>query len=174
VAAQGWPGLEGLDQRWQVSVGHLMQVDVSAPVEAEGVSRTRGSRSESAAVAGKGMDHQMAENVVIGAAVHDWPPAPEPTSRRASVQATSQMRGPQPHGRRSNTSPLITRPSARLAEGVTGGRQPLDAELIESFEPRLQSQCGFQCLSSRTGATTFLLGRAAASASVAALRRFPE
>ena len=70
--------IEGLDQRWQVSMGQRKQVDsdlreVRSPWTPEGPSRTTGSCSESAAPTSDGMDQQMAEKAVIGAAVHDWP-----------------------------------------------------------------------------------------------------
>jgi hypothetical protein len=76
--ANALASLEGLDQRWQVSVGQRTEVDpdlrhVSTFLTAEGYSQTSAPRSVSAAATTDGMDHRMAENAVIGAAVHDWP-----------------------------------------------------------------------------------------------------
>jgi hypothetical protein len=70
--------LEGLYQRWQVSTGHRAQVDsdlrkVGSFLAAGRSSQITNSGSESAAT-DEGMDQQMAEKAVIGAAVHDWPP----------------------------------------------------------------------------------------------------
>jgi DnaB-like helicase N terminal domain len=77
--ANALASLEGLDQRWQVSMGQTAEVGpdlrhFSTSMTAEGYSRTSAPRSESAAATTDGMDHRMAENAVIGAAVHDWPP----------------------------------------------------------------------------------------------------
>ena len=70
--------IEGLDQRWQVSMGQRREADpdlmAAAPsVRADGLSLPAGQDAETLP-AGRDMDQQMAEKAVIGAAIHDWPP----------------------------------------------------------------------------------------------------
>jgi hypothetical protein len=70
--------IEGLDQRWQVSMGQRKEVDSdligAAPtVRADGLSSPADPDARTLP-AGEGMDQQLAVRAVIGAAVHDWPP----------------------------------------------------------------------------------------------------
>lgn len=76
--ADALASLEGLDQRWQVSMGRRDEVDVdlpnvSTPFVAERFSKTTGPRNEGRHPDEK-LDQQLAEKAVVGAAVHDWPP----------------------------------------------------------------------------------------------------
>jgi replicative DNA helicase len=70
--------LEGLDQRWQFSMGRRAGVDVDlpnvgTPFVAERFSKTTGPSSEGRHTEDK-LDQQLAQKAVVGAAVHDWPP----------------------------------------------------------------------------------------------------
>ncbi len=76
--ASALASLEGLDQRWQVSMDRRKEVDpdlsaASLPVCAAGASLPANHDAGTFAV-GTDMDQQLAARAVIGAAVHDWPP----------------------------------------------------------------------------------------------------
>ena len=71
--------IEGLDQRWQFSLGNREQVDSdltepTSSLGADGLPWATDPRRETVAAAADDMDQQMAEKAVIGAAVHNWPP----------------------------------------------------------------------------------------------------
>jgi hypothetical protein len=71
-AADALASLNGLNQRWQVSMGHHPELEsdlriASRPLAAERTSRTNGSWNVNAAVVGDLMDHHLAEKAVIGA-----------------------------------------------------------------------------------------------------------
>ena len=76
--ASALASLEGLDQRWQVSLGRRKEADpdltaASLPVRDAGASLQANHDAGTFAV-GTDMDQQLAARAVIGAAVHDWPP----------------------------------------------------------------------------------------------------
>jgi len=76
--AEALASLEALDRHWRATMGKAAQVDpdhleVSSPLEARATSPSTSSHTLSASRAGDGIDQQMAENAVMGAAVHDWP-----------------------------------------------------------------------------------------------------
>ena len=76
--ASALASLEGLDRSWQATMGERAQIDpdfleVSSPLDTQASSPKTDSHTRSASSAGDGIDQQMAERAVIGAAVHDWP-----------------------------------------------------------------------------------------------------
>jgi len=76
--AETLASLEALELSWQATMGKGAQVDpfhprASSPLDAQATSPATGSYMSSASSAGDGIDQQMAEGAVIGAAVHDWP-----------------------------------------------------------------------------------------------------
>jgi replicative DNA helicase len=75
--ANALASLERLDQRWQVSMGQRAQVDVDHVAVAVSVCADEFSPPAADAEtlpAGRDMDQRLAEEAVIGATVHDWPP----------------------------------------------------------------------------------------------------
>lgn len=76
--ASALASLEGLDQRWQVSMDRRKEVDpdltaASLPLCAAGAPLPANHDAGTSAV-GTDMDQQLAARAVIGAAIHDWPP----------------------------------------------------------------------------------------------------
>lgn len=86
--ANALASLEGLDRSWQATKSGQPQVspelpEVSSPLNTQANSRMTDSHIWSALSAGNGIDQQLAEKAVIGAAVHDWP-----THARSKVLGT--------------------------------------------------------------------------------------
>ena len=86
--ANALASLDVLERSWQATMSEQAQVgsellEVSSPLDTQASSRTTGSHIWSALSAGKEIDQQMAEQAVIGAAVHDWP-----TDARSKVLGT--------------------------------------------------------------------------------------
>ena len=76
--ADALTSLEGLDQRLKISMGQRIDVGTDLIAAALSVCDDEPSRPDDPDVethpAGHDMDQQLAEEAVIGATVHDWPP----------------------------------------------------------------------------------------------------